>query len=124
MSAGRNAHCKSRRAWLRARLVRAFWGPILRETFRVWIERDAFTQSAALAFFSLFSLGPVLVVFTVGAGLLFEPGAVRSQIVGQFDLLMGHAQAVEVDSILDHAAIEMSGLWARIIGIATFVVGT
>src|SRR5262249_51304323 len=67
---------------------------------------------------------PVLVLFTVGAGLLFEPGAVRNQIVGQFDLLMGHEQALEVDAMLGRAAFEMSGLVARIIGVATFVIGT
>jgi membrane protein len=100
------------------------WGPLLRETFREWIERDAFTQSAALAFFALFSLAPVLVLFAAGAGLLFDPPAVRQQIVGQFDLLMGHEQALAVDSMLGHAAFEMSGILARIIGIATFAIGT
>jgi hypothetical protein len=100
------------------------WGPILRETFHTWIERDAFTQSAALAFFALFSMVPVLVLFEVGAGLLFEPSAVRRQIVGEFDLLMGHQQALAVDGILGQAAFEMSGMIARILGIATFVIGT
>jgi membrane protein len=100
------------------------WGPILRETFHIWIERDAFTQSAALAFFALFSMVPVLVLFEVGAGLLFEPSAVRRQIVGEFDLLMGHAQALAVDGILGHAAFEMTGMIARILGIATFTIGT
>jgi len=100
------------------------WWPILRETFHAWLERDAFTQAAALAFFALFSLAPVLVFFEVGAGLLFEPTAVRAQIVSQFDLLMGHQQALAVDAILGHAAFEMTGLVGRIIGIVTFVVGT
>ncbi|MEP6995029.1 MAG: YihY/virulence factor BrkB family protein [Acidobacteriota bacterium] len=100
------------------------WGPILRETFRAWVARDAFTQSAALAFFALFSLAPVLVLFASGAGLLFDPPAVRHQIVGQFELLMGHDQALAVDEMLGHAAFETTGLLARIIGIATFIVGT
>ena len=100
------------------------WGPILRETFRAWIERDAFTQSAALAFFALFSLAPVLVLFAAGAGLLFDPPAVRQQIVGQFELLMGHEQALAVDAMLGHAAFEMSGILGRIIGVATFAIGT
>jgi membrane protein len=102
----------------------SLWGPILRETFRAWIERDAFTQSAALAFFALFSLAPVLVLFAAGAGLLFDPPAVRQQIVGQFELLMGHEQALAVDAMLGHAAFEMSGILARIIGVGTFVIGT
>lgn len=102
----------------------SLWGPILRETFHSWLERDAFTQSAALAFFALFSLSPVLVLFAAGAGLLFDPTAVRHQIVGQFDLLMGHQQALAVDSVLGHAAFEMTGTLGRIIGIGTFAVGT
>jgi membrane protein len=100
------------------------WGRILRETFRAWIERDAFTQSAALAFFALFSLAPVLVLFEVGAGMLFQPDDVRQQIVSQFDLLMGHQQALAVDAMLGRAAFEMSGVIGRIIGVVTFVVGT
>src|SRR4030095_12429353 len=102
---------------------RVRFGPIFRETFRAWIERDAFGRSAALSFFALFSLGPVLVVFMTGAGLLFEPGDVRRQIVGQFEVLMGHEQALAVDAMLGRAAFEMTGLLGRIIGIATFVVG-
>jgi membrane protein len=100
------------------------WRPILRETFHAWLERDAFTQSAALAFFALFSLSPVLVLFAAGAGLLFEPSAVRHQIVGQFELLMGHEPALAIDAMLGHAAFEMTGTLARVIGIGTFVVGT
>jgi membrane protein len=100
------------------------WRAILRETFHVWIERDAFTYSAALAFFALFSLGPVLVVFTEGAALIFDPAAVRRQIIGQFDLLMGHDPALAVDAMLGRAAVEMHGIVARLIAVATFVIGT
>ncbi|HYX20790.1 MAG TPA: YihY/virulence factor BrkB family protein [Thermoanaerobaculia bacterium] len=100
------------------------WLAILRETFHLWIERDAFTYSAALAFFALFSLGPVLVVFTEGAALIFDPAAVRRQIIGQFDLLMGHDPALAVDAMLGRAAVEMHGILARLIAVATFVIGT
>src|SRR6187551_1111348 len=89
------------------------WWPILRETFLLWLERDAFTQAAALAFFALFSLAPVLVLFELGAGLFFEAQAVRAQIVGQFELLMGHEQALAVDTMLGRAAFETTGIVAR-----------
>ena len=100
------------------------WGSIFRETFHAWIERDAFTQSAALAFFALFSLSPVLVLFAAGAGLFFDHAAVRQQIDSQFELLMGHQQALAIDAMLGHAAFEMTGLVARAIGLVTFVIGT
>jgi membrane protein len=102
----------------------SLWGPILRETFHAWLERDAFTQAAALAFFGLFSLSPVLILFAAGTSLLFDPVAVRHQIVGQFELLMGHDPALAVDAMLGRAAFEMTGLVPRVIGIGTFVVGT
>src|SRR4029079_11942653 len=91
------------------------WGPILRETFHAWLERDAFTQAAALAFFALFSLAPVLVLFEVGAGLLFERNPVRTQILSQFELLMGHEQALAVDTMLGRAAFETTGIVARVL---------
>jgi membrane protein len=100
------------------------WGPILRETFHAWIERDAFTQSAALAFFALFSLSPVLILFAAGAGLFFDQAAVRQQIVGQFQILMGHQQALAIEAMLGHAAFEVTGVVDRIVGLVTFVIGT
>jgi membrane protein len=100
------------------------WISILQQTFHAWIERDAFTQSAALAFFALFSLSPVLVLFAAAAGLFFDEAAVRRQIVGQFELLMGHQQALAIDAMLGRAALEMTGFVARVIGIVTFVIGT
>lgn len=100
------------------------WGPILRETFESWWERDAFTQSAALAFFALFSFAPVLILFVAVAGLVFEQSAVRAQIVGQFELLMGHDQALAVDEMLGHATFERPGALARIVAVATFLIGT
>ena len=102
----------------------ADWLAILRETFHIWLDRDAFTYSAAIAFFALFSLGPVLVVFTEGAALLFEPSAIRHQIIGQFELLMGPEPATAVDGMLGRAAVEMHGFVARVIAVATFVIGT
>jgi membrane protein len=100
------------------------WASIFRETFHAWIERDAFTQSAALAFFALFSLSPVLVLFVAGAGLFFDQAAVRQQIVGQFQILMGRPQALAIDAMLGHAAFEVTGVVDRIVGLVTFVIGT
>ena len=100
------------------------WGPILRETFASWFERDAFAQSAALAFFALFSFAPVLILFVAVAGRFFEPSAVRQHIVGEFELLMGPEQALAVDEMLGHAAFESTGALARIVGLITFLIGT
>jgi membrane protein len=102
----------------------ALWRRILRDTVESWFDRDAFTESAALAFFSLFSLAPALVLFVAFAGLAFEEATVRNQIVTEFEKLMGRDQALAVDAMLGRAALWSTGLIARIIGIAAFLIGT
>jgi hypothetical protein len=82
----------------------ALWREVARKTFWVWFERDAMTQSAALAFFTVFSLVPVLIVVVRVAGLPFGQEAVRSQIVRQFGELMGREQAAAIESVL-HATV-------------------
>jgi membrane protein len=78
----------------------ALWREVVRKTASVWFERDAMTQSAALAFFTVFSLVPVLFVVERVAGLPFGHEAVRAQIVRQFGELMGQEQARAIESVL------------------------
>lgn len=94
----------------------------LAETFRNWNLHGASTQSAALAFYTIFSLAPVLVVVIAVAGALFGADAVRGQIYREFRGLMGADTASFVQSVLQSAARHGSGL-AAVIGTATLLLG-
>jgi len=102
----------------------ALWREVLRKTFWVWFDRDAVTQSGALAFFTVFSLVPVLILVVRVAGLPFGQETVRGQIVRQFGELMGHEQAVAIESVLQ-ATIgggHTEGL-SGVLGVLTIVFG-
>jgi membrane protein len=80
-------------------------------------------QSAALAFYTLFSLAPLLIVVIAVAGLVFGEDAVRGQIVSQFAGLMGADAAAAVQRILQRVANSRSSGLAGVLGILTLVFG-
>jgi membrane protein len=94
----------------------------LAETFRNWNLHGASTQSAALAFYTIFSLAPILVVVIAVAGALFGADAVRGRIYGEFRGLMGPDTASFVQGVLQSAARHGSGL-AATLGTATLLLG-
>jgi membrane protein len=96
-------------------------GKIFRETFSKWDAHDALTQSAALAFYTLFSLVPILVLVIWMAGAVFGRDAVQGQIVHQFAALMGEKQSLAVKEMLTTATGQNAGWLAEAIGIVTLV---
>src|ERR1700716_2103185 len=96
-------------------------GKLLRATFSRWDAHDALTQSAALAFYTLFSLVPILVVVIWMAGAVFGQDAVQGQIVHQFAVLMGEKQSLAVEEMLSTATGQNAGWLAEAIGIVTLV---
>ncbi len=99
------------------------WGKMLREMITSWNRHGASAQSAALAFYTIFSLAPVLVVVIALAGAVFGEEAVRGQIFGEFRGLMGDQAALLVQEVLQSAAAPVSGRRATIVGIVTLLFG-
>lgn len=79
---------------------------------------------AALAYYTLFAIAPVLLVVIAIAGALFGEAAVRGEIVGQIEGVMGREGAVAVQQLLEGAARPREGRLASIIGGATFFLAT
>jgi membrane protein len=76
---------------------------------------------ASLAYYTLFAIAPVLLVAIAIAGLVFGPEAVRGEIVGQLDSLIGRDGAAAVQTMLEGASKRESGVLATIVGSFTFV---
>src|SRR2546430_9572398 len=98
------------------------WRQILSETASKWYEHDAMTQSAALAFYPLFSLAPVLTVVTSTAGLVSGVEVVRGRVVSEFQSLIGRDAGHAVEQILQASAAESSTL-GRVLGVAAVLFG-
>jgi membrane protein len=104
------------------RVSSATW-QVVRDTFREWFEDNAPMYGAALAFYSIFSLAPLLVIAIAVAGLAFGREAVQGHVLAQFSDLLGTQGARQVEIVLRNAAESPSGPTATVLGVITLFVG-
>src|SRR6187200_3216267 len=95
---------------------------IFETALRAWWDDDAPRLGASLAYYTLFAIAPVLLVATAIAGMVFASEAVRGEIVGQLDQLIGLEGARAVQSLLEGASQRRTGILATVIGSIAFVV--
>jgi membrane protein len=92
------------------------WRQVAARTYRGFGEHRCMTESAALSFYTLFSLAPVLIVTIAVGSAFFGEDAVRGQVVRQFANMMGSDQAELVQKILQRVAREDRGGLGAVIG--------
>jgi len=84
---------------------------------------NASQQAAALAFYTLFSLAPVLIIGIAIAGSVFGEQAARGEIFNQVRDIVGDASAKAIEALIESASKPHSGLTASIIGVAAMLLG-
>ncbi len=94
---------------------------MLKETVEDYLEDGALSRGAAIAFYTILSIGPVLVICIAIAGLVFGQEAAQGAIVGQLSGLMGDQAAEAIQAMIASASDKKSGIWATIIGFATLL---
>jgi membrane protein len=90
---------------------------LLRDTLSDFIEDEALSWGASIAYYTLFSIAPVLLVVVAIAGLVFGREAAQGAIVDQFSVLMGHQTAETLQGMVESAAKPHEGTWATVIGV-------
>lgn len=98
-------------------------GTVLKRALTGWWNDNVPHLGAALSYYTLFSLAPILVVAIAIGGLVFGAEAVRGEIVGQIQALVGREGALAVQAMLEGAAKPSSSVPATILGIITFFLG-
>jgi len=96
--------------------------PLIRDTAVQWSEHRTARLGAALAYYSVFSLGPLMIIIIWIAGLFFGRAAVRGEVSSQIGTLVGETGARAVESMLAAAARPYEGTTAAVIGIALLIV--
>ena len=96
---------------------------ILKLTYQGWKEDKASRLSAALAYYTIFSLAPLLIIVIALTGLFWEKQAVQSQVMSQIQGLVGQQGSTFVANLLNSASNPARGITATIIGIITLIVG-
>jgi membrane protein len=94
---------------------------ILRDSVQGFIADEALSRGAAIAFYSVTSIGPLLVIVVAIAGLAFGQDAAQGAIVGQLTGLMGKQSAEFLQAAIKGASSPSAGITATIIGLVTLL---
>ena len=88
-----------------------------------WVDDYAPSMGAAISYYTVFSLAPLLVIVIAVAGSVFGRDAVEGQIVAQLSGLIGRDGATAVQGLIKSASDPAKGLLASIISLVVLVVG-
>lgn len=92
---------------------------IIKETFSDWSSDDAFTQSAAIAFYSILSLPGLMFLIVYFAGLFLGEQAVQGRITDQISQAVGPDAANFVQSLIQNSAQTGGSTLGLIVGFAS-----
>jgi membrane protein len=96
-------------------------GSLLKETISNWSNHKCSTFGAAIAYYSIFSIGPLMLIATVIAGMAFGADAARGEVSDQARGLLGTSGAQALQVLLEGTNHPRQGLLASIFGVATLV---
>jgi len=105
-----------------ANKLKAAW-ELLKLTFSEWTDDNAFELSAALAFYTIFSIAPVLLIAVGVASFFLAPDTATDQIVGEMDAMIGAQGANAVRQVIESSRGFGKGIWAVSVGIVTLITG-
>jgi membrane protein len=96
---------------------------ILKKASNGFIDDKLMKLSAALSFYMVFSMGPLLLILITISSIFFGRAAVEGKVYAQLQGFIGHDTAVQLQSIIQHAAITGKSTLATIIGVIVLLIG-
>ena len=101
----------------------AQWWRMIKMSFAAWVDDYAPSMGAALAYYTVFSLAPLLVIVISVAGLIFGPDAVRGAIFSEINGLMGADAAIAIQDLLTSVSKPSTGIIGSILGVIVLLIG-
>ncbi len=89
-----------------------------------WVEDKVPRMGAALSYYTIFSIAPLLVIAIGIAGLVFGREAAQHQIVGQIAGVVGETSAKAIQEMLSHAWLNGASVWATVVGVIVLLFGS
>lgn len=94
-----------------------------RAALKAWVDDRASSMGAALAYYTLFSIAPLLLIVISVAGLWFGPDAARGEVFDQIRGLVGSSGAAAVEDLLDSVNRPAGGISATVLGVVLMLIG-
>ena len=88
-----------------------------------WLDHDAFEHAGALAFCTLFSLAPLVIIVVAVVGIVFGEDAASGKISAAISDLVGHQAATAVEGAVRRSRLQEAGLLPTILGIGALAFG-
>jgi membrane protein len=89
----------------------------------LWSAKNAFQFAGAMAFYSVFSLAPLMILLVTAAGIFFGEEAARGELAVQLESLIGSQAAEAVEDAVERSSIEQSGLLPTVLGVVALLFG-
>ena len=96
---------------------------LIKQTYKEWRIDRASLLSASLTFYMLFALAPMLVIVIAVAGVFFGEQAIRGEIVGYIQDMVGIQVATSVEFVVENAKLASQGLIFTILSVLIFLFG-
>jgi membrane protein len=98
-------------------------GDFLREILAEWQSDDALSMGAALAYYAVFSMAPLLILVIAIAGLVLGKAAAEGELVGQIGGLVGEGGAQALQEMIARASSPKAGVVASVVSVVTITLG-
>jgi membrane protein len=99
------------------------WVTMVRQAVTAWLDDDAPSMGAAIAYYTVFSIAPLLIIVIAIAGGIFGADAVRGQVVAQLQGMIGADAARVVQGMIADASKLEAGLIAGGVGSVLLIIG-
>lgn len=96
---------------------------ILKNTVQGFLNEDSLKFSASLAYYTVFSLGPILVLMITLASLFYGEDAVKGRLFGELNGLVGASAASQIQSIIKNLELSGKSNLALVISAVTLLIG-
>lgn len=98
-------------------------GHLFKETFNEFIDDNGIKLAAALSYYTIFSLPPLLIIIISLSGFFFGTDAVRGELFGQINGLVGNDAAMQIQEIIKNVKLSHSSVFATTFGIIILLIG-
>jgi membrane protein len=96
---------------------------VFKETFNGFIEDKGLKLSASLAYYTIFSLAPMLIVLLSVGGLFYGEDALQGKIFSQINDFIGNEAALQIQDMLKNLALSGKSVTAIVTGVVTLLIG-
>ena len=98
-------------------------GEVIKNSFTGFLDHKVMKMSAALAYTTMFSLGPLLLVILFLSDIFLGREAIEGTIYGQIKSFVGPSSAIQIQDIIENLSLSNKGTVAGIIGVVTLLIG-